>query len=217
MLRNDPFARLGAIGVIPVIAIEDVRDAVPLADALLAGGLPVAEITFRTNAAREVMSVLRAKRPELLVGAGTVLDCASLHAARESGAVFGLAPGFDPELVAAARAMDFPFAPGVMTPSDLGAATRSGSSVLKFFPGGTAGGPEALEAIATPFAHLAPRFIPTGGVTNGNMADWLELESVLAVGGTWIARTADIRQGLWMNITRNARQAVESVRALRGG
>ena len=213
----DLFNRIHEIGVVPVIAIEDVHHAVSLADALLVGGLPVAEITFRTKAAAQVMAVLRDKRPELLVGAGTVLDEASLEAAHESGANFGLAPGFDPHIVKAAKAIHLAFAPGVMTPSELGAAIRLGSQILKFFPAGTAGGPAALEAISTPFAHLGPRFIPTGGVTEENMPSWLEVKTVLAVGGTWIARAADIRHERWADITRNARRAVKRVREARGG
>ena len=211
------FDRIHEIGIVPVIAIEDVHHAVRLADALLEGGLPVAEITFRTSAAAEVMALLRDERPELLVGAGTVLDDASLTAAYGSGARFGLAPGFDPQIVKAAQAMDLAFAPGVMTPSELGAAMRLGSRIFKFFPAGTAGGPAALEGMSTPFAHLRPRFIPTGGVTEENIPRWLEVASVLAVGGTWIARTGDIRHERWPDITRNARRAVNRVREARGG
>ncbi len=211
------FDRIAQIGIVPVIAIEDVLHAVPLADALLEGGLPIAEITFRTSAAAEVMAILRDKRPELLVGAGTILDNASLIAAHDSGANFGLAPGFDPHIVQAAAAINLAFAPGVMTPSELGAAMRLGSRIFKFFPGGTAGGPAALEGMSTPFAHLSPRFIPTGGVTEENIPSWLEVGTVVAVGGTWIARTADIRHERWADITRNARRAVNRVREARGG
>ena len=211
----DLFTRIEAVGVVPVIAIESVEHAVPLADALLEGGLPVAEITFRTRAAAAVMARMTAGRPDLLVGAGTVLDRASIAAAKDSGASFGLAPGFDAEVVADAKAMDLPFAPGVMTPSDLGAALRLGTRLLKFFPAGIAGGPAALDAIAAPFKHLGPRFIPTGGVTEVTMADWLRLPYVLAIGGTWIARTEDIREGRWAEITNKARRAVAAAKAAR--
>lgn len=135
----------------------------------------------------------------------------------DSGANFGLAPGFDPHIVQAAAAINLAFAPGVMTPSELGAAMRLGSRIFKFFPGGTAGGPAALEGMSTPFAHLSPRFIPTGGVTEENIPSWLEVGTVVAVGGTWIARTADIRHERWADITRNARRAVNRVREARGG
>ncbi|HTI02983.1 MAG TPA: bifunctional 4-hydroxy-2-oxoglutarate aldolase/2-dehydro-3-deoxy-phosphogluconate aldolase [Acidisoma sp.] len=211
------FDRIGAIGVVPVIAIEDAAAALPLADALLEGGLPLAEITFRTRAAAEVMATLHERRPELLMGAGTILDEASLRAAKDCHAAFGLAPGYDAAIVAGAAAIGLPFAPGIMTPSELGAAIKQGATLCKFFPAGIAGGPKALSGIAAPFAHLTPRFIPTGGVTEGNLAEWLALTSVLAVGGTWIATTADIAGGRWADITAKARAAVAAVRAARGG
>ncbi|SDR13838.1 2-keto-3-deoxy-phosphogluconate aldolase [Rhizobiales bacterium GAS113] len=212
---SDPFDTITSLGVVPVIAIERAADAIPLADALLEGGLPVAEITFRTPAAAEVMAKISAGRPELLVGAGTVLDLASLEAARRSGARFGLAPGLDAQIVEAATAAGFPFAPGIMTPSDLSAAARLGARTVKFFPAGTAGGPKALDAISAPFAHLGIRFIPTGGVTPDTIGDWLGLKSVAAVGGTWIARAEDISQGRFADITRKAKAAVAAAKALR--
>ena len=212
---TDLFAQASAYGVLPVVAIEDARHAVALADALTAGGLPVAEITFRTAAAAEVMRVLQAERPEFLVGAGTILDTASLEAARASGAKFGLAPGFDPDIVEAADAMSFAFAPGVMTPSEVSAAVRRGCRLMKFFPAGTIGGPSALDGISAPFAHLGLRFIPTGGVSEANMGDWLKLKAVATVGGTWIARTDDIRSERWSDITAKAKSAVEAAKRLR--
>ncbi|MFI5014547.1 MAG: bifunctional 4-hydroxy-2-oxoglutarate aldolase/2-dehydro-3-deoxy-phosphogluconate aldolase [Hyphomicrobiales bacterium] len=212
---SNPFDAIAALGIVPVIAIERAADAIPLADALLEGGLPVAEITFRTPAAAEVMAKISAERPNLLVGAGTVLDLASLAAARQSGARFGLAPGFDREIVEAAAQAGFPFAPGIMTPSDLSAAARHGARTVKFFPAGAAGGPKALDAIAAPFAHLNMRFIPTGGVSLDNLADWLKLKCVAAVGGTWIARAEDISQGRFAEIARKARAALDKAKALR--
>jgi 2-dehydro-3-deoxyphosphogluconate aldolase/(4S)-4-hydroxy-2-oxoglutarate aldolase len=212
---SDPFDAIAALGVVPVIAIEREADAVPLADALLEGGLPVVEITFRTPAAAGVIARISAERPQLLVGAGTVLDLASLEAARQSGARFGLAPGFDAEIVAAAARAGFPFAPGIMTPSDLAAAARHGVRTAKFCPAGAAGGPKALDAISAPFAHLGLRFIPTGGVNLDNMAEWLRLKSVAAVGGTWIARADEIAEGHFADIARKARAAVERAKALR--
>ena len=212
---DDAFALIGESGIIPVIAINDARHTLALADALLAGGLSVVEITFRTPAAADVIRLLRERRPELIVGAGTVLDLKSLEAAIEAGARFGLAPGFDAEIVQAAADRRFAFAPGVMTPSELGAALKAGSRVCKYFPGGVAGGPAALRAIAGPFAHLAPRFLPTGGVTIENLDGWLQFERVLAVGGTWIATTADIDNERWVEIENNARSALRRVNAAR--
>ena len=209
---TDPLDIIAGLGVVPVIAIESASDAVALADALLEGGLPVAEITFRTPAAAEVLSVIRDSRPELCIGAGTILTLESLQTAIRSGARFGLAPGFDPEIVSAARESDMPFCPGIMTPTDLTAAAKQGVALAKFFPAGAAGGPKFLDAIAAPFSHLGFRFIPTGGVSASNMDDWLAVNSVLAVGGTWIARTEDIREGRFAQITANAKAAVSAAR-----
>jgi 2-dehydro-3-deoxyphosphogluconate aldolase/(4S)-4-hydroxy-2-oxoglutarate aldolase len=211
----NPFDTIAALGVVPVIAIESAADAVPLADALLEGGLTVAEITFRTAAAAEVMSTLGRERPELMVGAGTVLDLASLDAALAAGARFGLAPGFDPEIVDEAARRSLPFAPGVMTPSELTQAVKRGVRLAKFFPAGIAGGPAALEGIAAPFAHLGLRFVPTGGVSLDTMADWLKLKAVAAVGGTWIAKTDDIRGKRFADIAKKAKAAVARARDIR--
>jgi 2-dehydro-3-deoxyphosphogluconate aldolase/(4S)-4-hydroxy-2-oxoglutarate aldolase len=214
---HNPFDAIALLGVVPVIAIEEARHAVPLADALLEGGLTVAEITFRTSAAAEVLSILHEERPELMIGAGTVLDRISLDAAVAAGAKFGLAPGFDPEIVEAAQAAALPFAPGIMTPSELTAAVKRGVRLAKFFPAGVAGGPTALEGISAPFAHLGIRFVPTGGVSLDTMSDWLKLKAVAAVGGTWIARTDDIRQGRFADIARRAREAVARAGEIRDG
>ena len=209
---DNPIDLIASLGVVPVIAIEHASDAEPLADALLEGGLPVAEITFRTEAAADVLAAMRDARPELCIGAGTILDRDSLKRAIDSGARYGLAPGFDPEIVDAAEAAGLPFCPGIMTPSDLTLATARGVRLAKFFPAGVAGGPKALSGIAAPFAHLGVRFIPTGGVTQATIGDWLAIRQVIAVGGTWIAKTEDIREGRFSDIARNARDAVATAR-----
>lgn len=206
---TSPIDLIADLGVVPVIAIERASDAVALADALLEGGLPVAEITFRTEAAADVMAAMRDARPELCIGAGTILDTANLQRAIQSGAKFGLAPGYDPEIVDAAHAADLPFCPGVMTPSELTLAVADGVRLVKFFPAGVAGGPKALAGIAAPFAHLNIRFIPTGGVTEGTIGEWLTNKQVVAVGGTWIAKTEDIREGRFAEIARNAKSAAK--------
>ncbi len=213
---KNPIDLIGSLGVVPVIAIESVADAVPLADALLEGELPVAEITFRTAAAADVLATVRDARPELCIGAGAILDKTSLAAAVESGARFGLAPGCDPEIVEAARAVGLPFCPGVMTPTDLTAAVARGVRLAKFFPAGVAGGSKALAGISAPFAHLGLRFIPTGGVSEATMPEWLSMPQVVAVGGTWIAKTEDIREGRFTDITRKAANAVRIARELLG-
>ncbi|MBB3977607.1 2-dehydro-3-deoxyphosphogluconate aldolase/(4S)-4-hydroxy-2-oxoglutarate aldolase [Rhizobium azooxidifex] len=205
---SNPIDIIAGLGVVPVIAIERASDAVALADALLEGGLPVAEITFRTEAAADVLAAMRDARPELCIGAGTILDKGSLDRAIAAGARFGLAPGYDPDIVDAAKAADLPFCPGIMTPTDLTLAAARGVRLAKFFPAGVAGGPKALSGISAPFAHLGIRFIPTGGVTEATIGDWLAIRQVIAVGGTWIAKTEDIREGRFADIAKNARAAV---------
>jgi len=207
---------LAKIGVVPVIAIDSIDHAVPLADALLEGGLGVAEITFRTEAAADVMARLSDRRPELLLGAGTVLNPDQVKRAVDAGATFALSPGFDPAVVQAAEAAGLPFAPGIMTPSDISLAAARGCRLMKFFPATPAGGPSMLKNVSAPFAHLRVKFIPTGGVTLDTMADWLSLPEIAAVGGTWIAKPEDMRAGDWQAIAGKARAAVTRVRELRG-
>ena len=209
------YARIGTLCVVPVIAIENPEDALPLADALLEGGLPLAEITFRTAAAARVISILASRRPEILLGAGTLLNTEDLRQAAECGASFGVAPGFNPEVASEALKIGFPFSPGVMTPSDIEGAVGLGIKVLKFFPAGAAGGVKMLRSIAAPYAHLGVRFIPTGGVNLNNMKDYIGEASVLAVGGTWIATREDIAAANWMTIRENCRAALAMVEQLR--
>lgn len=208
--------KIGAAGVVPVVAIESVESALPFADALIEGGLPVAEITFRTAAAPEVIAKLRAERPDVMVGAGTILTVENLRRAVDAGAVFGVAPGLNPKVVEEALKLGFPFAPGVMTPSDVELGLGLGLEVLKFFPAGAAGGPKYLKSLAAPYLHTGVRFIPTGGVSRENMGEYLAMSAVLAVGGTWIAKKDAIAAGEWDKIKANARAASEYVAGLGG-
>jgi 2-dehydro-3-deoxyphosphogluconate aldolase/(4S)-4-hydroxy-2-oxoglutarate aldolase len=213
----DIFHEIARHAVVPVIALDDPQAAVPLADALMAGGLPVAEITFRTDAARTAIEAMAKARPEMLVGAGTVLDEFQVDAALAAGARFGLAPGIDADVLRHAASRGLPFAPGIMTPSELQLALKHGCTLVKFFPAREMGGPKALQSIAGPFAHTGIGFNPTGGVTLENLGDWLAVPQVRAVGGTWIATRADIAAGNWAAITENARAAVARVAELRAG
>ncbi len=206
---------LEEVGVIPVIAVERVEQAVPLADALLQGGLPVAEITFRTAVAAEVIALLHEKRPELLVGAGTVLTTTQLEQAYAAGATFALAPGVDSDLIADANRIGLSFCPGFMTPTDLQAGIKTGALVFKFFPAVQAGGLIMLRAILAPFAHLQPRIIPTGGITTSDLAEWLSEPAVLAVGGTWIASRRSIAEEDWRGIKERAKEAVSIANEVR--
>jgi 2-dehydro-3-deoxyphosphogluconate aldolase / (4S)-4-hydroxy-2-oxoglutarate aldolase len=210
------FDTLSQYGIVPVIAIDDAKDALPLADALIAGGLPVAEITFRTAAAREVIASIAKHRPEVQLGAGTVLTTAQLDAAIEAGARFALSPGLDLDVLGEAVRRGLPFAPGIMTPTELQAALKAGCGLVKFFPATAAGGPNMLKNIAAPYAHTGVGFNPTGGVNMDNLGDWLAIPQVRAVGGTWIATKADIAAGNWDQIAENARAAVARAKDLRG-
>ena len=154
-------------------------------------------------------------RPEMLVGAGTVLTNEQVDQAQAAGAQFALSPGLDADVLAHAAKKGLPFAPGIMTPTDLQAALKAGCQMVKFFPAMPAGGPNMLKNIAAPYAHTGIGFNPTGGVTLDNLGDWLALPEVRAVGGTWIATRADIAAGNWAKITENARAAVKRVAELR--
>ncbi|MEQ8655839.1 MAG: bifunctional 4-hydroxy-2-oxoglutarate aldolase/2-dehydro-3-deoxy-phosphogluconate aldolase [Hyphomicrobiales bacterium] len=214
-MTHSIFDQLASIGVVPVIAVDDAEAALPLADALLEGGLPVAEITFRTQAAAQTIASIASERPDLLVGAGTVITPSQVDVAADAGAKFALSPGIDADVLKHANGKNLPFAPGIMTPSDLQLALKLGCSMVKFFPAMPAGGPKMLNAIAGPYAHTGIGFNPTGGVTLDNLSDWLSMPQVRAVGGTWIASKADIAAGNWSQITQNARQAVARASEIR--
>jgi 2-dehydro-3-deoxyphosphogluconate aldolase / (4S)-4-hydroxy-2-oxoglutarate aldolase len=216
MTHEPVFLEIARWGVVPVIAIESVEAALPLADALLEGGLGVAEITFRTEAAAEVIARMTQERPELLVGVGTVLTAANVAAAKAAGARFAVAPGLNPATVRAAQEAGLPFAPGVCTPSEIELALSLGCGVAKFFPAELWGGVEMLRALAAPYAHTGIRFMPTGGVNLSNLESYLNFKSVAAVGGTWIARPEDLAGGKWQVIRDRCNAAVEIVRKMRG-
>jgi len=191
---------LKKLKVIPVIAIEDPDQAIPLADALIEGGLPLAEITFRTNAAARVISVLTKQRPELLVAAGTILTIDQLKQAHDYGALFGVAPGIDIKIIEASQKMGFPFIPGVMTPTEISICLNYKLRLLKIFPAGSLGGVNYIKSIIGPFAHTGIMFSPTGGVNRENYKSYLEIPQVISVGGTWMATKEDISAGNWDKI-----------------
>lgn len=201
------FDEIAAYRVVPVIVIENADDALPLADALMDGGLPVAEITVRTEAAIDAIRLIAKHRPDMLVGAGTVLTEDHVHAVQDAGAAFALAPGIDDMVLSEARRVGIPFVPGVMTPSDIQTALRAGCMRVKFFPAAAAGGQDLLTSLAAPYQHTGLRFNPTGGVTPDTMNDWLNHDCVFAVGGTWIASTSDISEHRWDRISAQAEAA----------
>ena len=185
--------------VIPVIVIEDAAHAVPLARALVAGGLPAVEITVRTDAAFEAIRRVADEVPEALVGAGTALNAAQFDAAVEAGSKFVVSPGFTPELADAADGSPVPLLPGCVTSSEIMAALEEGYSLLKFFPAEQAGGAACLKSLSTVFRQV--RFCPTGGISTGNAADYLGLSNVLCVGGSWVAPKEAMEAGDWGKIT----------------
>jgi 2-dehydro-3-deoxyphosphogluconate aldolase / (4S)-4-hydroxy-2-oxoglutarate aldolase len=201
---------LQAAPIIPVITIEHAKDAVPLARALVAGGIKAVEITLRTPSASAAAVVIIRDVPETLVGIGTVLMPHDLTTARTLKARFALSPGATPELLDAAADGTLPFIPGVQTASELMAALARGFDVVKFFPAAQAGGIAALRALAGPFPHV--RFCPTGGIGEENFADWLAQPNVVSVGGSWLAPPADIRAGNWDAIAARARRAVAKLK-----
>ena len=185
--------------IIPVLTIERLEDAVPLAKALVAGGVRTLEITLRTPVAIESAKAIMAHVPDAVVGIGTILNADDLARAEGIGARFGISPGATPDLLKAAAASALPFAPGIATASELMLALAHGFNLVKFFPAEQSGGIKALRALAGPFPDV--RFCPTGGIGEANAASWLAEPNVVAVGGSWLCPAADIRSGNWAGIT----------------
>lgn len=196
-----------AAPVMPVVVIDEARHALPLADALAAGGMRVIEITLRTTAALDAIEAIRSGRPDMLVGAGTVLSPLQLQAVAEAGAQFAVSPGLTPTLLAAARQPSFPFLPGAITPAEVQLGLEAGYNALKFFPAEAAGGTRMLASFASVYPELA--FCPTGGINADNVGDYLSLPNVSCVGGSWVAPRKLVIDQDWNEITRLARAALE--------
>lgn len=206
--------KLGQIGLIPVIALDRSEDAVPLARALLAGGIACAEITFRTLAAVEAMRQIAASLPDVLLGAGTVLTVQQAAQAVEAGADYIVSPGFDPAVVDWCLEQKVAVLPGVATPTEIIMALNKGLTTLKFFPAEEIGGIRLLKAFSAPYQEV--RFVPTGGINASNLAAYLALPNVAACGGSWVASRPMIAQGRFEEITRLAGEARALVRQARG-
>lgn len=204
-------AHIAARRVIAVVTIDDAAHALPLADALLAGGVRILELTFRTPAAPECLRRIAGERPNLVVGAGTVLDRRQVDEAQACGAAFAVSPGHQREVIQHAQSAGLPFYPGVMTPYDVEATLALGCRLLKFFPAENAGGPGMLKALARPYEHTGVKFIPLGGVTADNMANYLKLPVVAAIGGSWIAERSLIRNGQFDEIKQRAAACVARI------
>jgi len=208
--------QLSGIGIVPVINIEQASQALALADALLAGGIPLVEITFRTAVAAEVIRTLTRRRPNMIVGAGTVLTPENVKAARKAGAQFAVAPGLNPKIAKLATGLGLLFVPGVATPSEIELALSMGYRLLKFFPAELLGGVEMLNGLFAPYAHTGVAFMPSGGVGPANLESYLASKAVAAVGGTWLARKEDLAACKWEEIRKRCAAAMRTVRRIRG-
>ena len=206
--------RLKQSGVVPVVVLDDAKDAIPTARALLAGGVDVMEITFRTAAAAGSIKAVAESCPDMLVGAGTVITLDQCRKAVECGAKFIVAPGFDPEVVSWCVQNNAAITPGCVTPSEIMAAMKLGLKVVKFFPAGVYGGLKAMKALSAPFGGV--KFIPTGGVDAKNLREYLEAPFVHAVGGSWLCPKKEVAAGNFDVITALCREASEIVREVRG-
>jgi len=204
---NEILKQIGDYGIVPVVKIDDAKDAVPLAKALIDGGLPVAEITFRTAAAEEAIRNITKEYPEILVGAGTVLSVDQVKKAVNAGAKFIVSPGFNPEVVKYCVENDIPITPGCSNPTDIEMALSFGLDVVKFFPAESFGGINTLKAISAPYGMV--KFIPTGGISAKNLNDYLSFNKVLACGGSWMVKDELIKSGKFDEITRLTREAVD--------
>lgn len=206
---NEILERVSNIGIIPVIAIEDAAKAVPLAKALVAGGLPAAEVTFRTTAAEEAMRAIVNEVPDMLVGAGTVLTPDQADRALAAGAKFIVTPGFNPEMVKYVLSKGGLIMPGTATPGEMEQAMSLGLTAVKFFPAEQNGGIATLKAVAGPYKNL--KWMPTGGVNTKNLMDYLSFNQILACGGTWMVKKELIDNENWDEITRISREAVKTM------
>lgn len=206
--------QIQGFGVVPVVVLDDAKDALPLAKALVEGGLPCAEVTFRTEAAAESIRLMSREYPDMLVGAGTVLTREQVDRAAGAGAKFIVSPGFDPEIVDYCLEKELPVFPGCITPSEIAQAVKRGLKVVKFFPAGQFGGVNAIKALAAPYTMV--RFMPTGGVNAKNLKDYLSCDKIIACGGSWMVKGELIKAGEFDRIRELTKEAVALAKEIRG-
>ncbi|MGN1410667.1 MAG: bifunctional 4-hydroxy-2-oxoglutarate aldolase/2-dehydro-3-deoxy-phosphogluconate aldolase [Eubacteriales bacterium] len=199
--------------VVPVVVLNDSKDAVPLAEALIKGGLPCAEVTFRTDAAEESIRLMCEKYPEMLVGAGTVLTIEQVDRAVAAGAKFIVSPGFDPEIVDYCLSKNIPILPGCITPSEIAQAVKRGLKIVKFFPAEQAGGVAMIKAMAAPYSMV--KFMPTGGINTKNLRDYLSCDRIICCGGSWMVKGDMIKNGEYDKIAEMTKEAVELAKSIR--
>lgn len=201
------------MGVVPVVVLNDAKDAAPLAKALVEGGLPCAEVTFRTDAAEESIRIMTTEFPEMFVGAGTVLTIDQVDRAVAAGAKFIVSPGFDPEIVDYCLEKDIPVFPGCITPSEVAQAVKRGLKIVKFFPAEQFGGVATLKALAAPYVGL--KFMPTGGVNAKNLESYLSFDKIIACGGSWMVNGQLVKEGKFDEIKALTEEAVRLVADIR--
>ncbi len=210
---NTVLEKLGSIGIVPVVALDDAKDAKPLGEALMEGGLPCAEITFRTAAAEESIRKMSRAFPEMTVGAGTVLSTDQVDRAVAAGAQFIVSPGTNPEVVRYCVKRGIPITPGIVTPSEIELALSCGVDIVKFFPAEAAGGLAMIKAMAAPYVNV--RFMPTGGISPANVRDYLKYDRIFACGGTWMVKKELINEGRFDEVKRLSREAADIVSGIR--
>lgn len=211
---NSIFDKIISTGIIPVVVLNDVKDAEPLAKALVDGGLPCAEVTFRTDAAEESIRIMAEKYPEMLIGAGTVLTTEQVDRAVNAGASFIVSPGFNPRVVSYCIEKNIPMIPGCSTPSDMEIALEMGLDTVKFFPAEQAGGLAYIKACAAPYTKLS--FMPTGGINVKNVRDYLSYSRIIACGGSWMVKGDLVKEGKFDEITKLVKEAADIVKEVRG-
>ena len=210
---REAYEKFYNVGIVPVVVFSDVKEAAPLGECLLQGGLPAAEVTFRTDAAEESIRILSRNYPDLFVGAGTVLTIDQVDRAVAAGAKFIVSPGLNPKVVKYCVEKNIPITPGVQTPSEIEQALEFGLDVVKFFPAEPAGGLKMIKALAGPYVNL--KFIPTGGISTKNAPEYLAYDKILAVGGSWVASKDLINAGKFDEIAKITKESVAMVKAAR--
>lgn len=210
---NTIIEQLGRYGIVPVVVLNDAKKALPLAKALCDGGLPCAEVTFRTDAAEESIRIMSREFPDMLIGAGTVLSTEQVDRAVAAGAKFIVSPGLNPKVVTYCQEKNIPIVPGVVTPTEMEQAMELGLRIVKFFPAEPSGGLAMIKAVAAPYTML--KFMPTGGINAKNVRDYLAYDKILACGGSWMVKGSLIDEDRFDEIEAMCREAVEIVKEVR--
>lgn len=214
-MTSEMIQKVDSAGIIAVLVVDEVKHAVPLAEALLKGGVDAIELTLRTPAAMSAATAIKKTFPEMTLGFGTVLTTDQVKAVVDVGADFAVAPGCNSKVISEAKKLGLSFAPGVMTPSEIEIAIQEGCQILKFFPAETSGGLKHLESMVAPYQHLGLKFIPLGGLNITNSGDYLKSPLITAIGGSWVAKRNVIQNQDWDTITNNAKEIRELINLIR--